>query len=194
MTHRRFDTDDNLITDFDRIFPRNTAASSKHAMPADFCTACQPNGAADQRVITDFAVVPDLHQIVDFYAVTDDRRINGAAIDGRASTDGHIRANTQATDLGNRLKPAFFIWRKTKAVCAQHSAGMHGTALTQAHVGIYDHIGENFRFRADGRVMPYHTVCLHHGTCLDAHIGSYHHMSPNVGVCSDISRWVHHRA
>ena len=71
---------------------------------------------------------------------------------------------------------------------------MHGTALTQAHVGIYDHIGENFRFRADGRVMTYHTVCLHHGTCLDAHIGFYHHMSPNVGGCRDISRWIHHRA
>ena len=64
----------------------DATATSQHAVSADLGAACEANRTTNQAVIADFAVMPYLHQVIDFYAGANYGVVDGPAVDRSART------------------------------------------------------------------------------------------------------------
>src|SRR5690349_6823179 len=67
---------------------------------------CDADLANDHAMSSDDDVVPDLHQIINFGALADDRVVQGAPVDGRIGPDLDVVLDDDAADLRHFEVPA----------------------------------------------------------------------------------------
>ena len=84
--------------------------------------------AAQNGIFSDFTIVRDLDEVINFCAALDNRRIEAGAIDTSVGADFHIVADFYVTDLRNFFALAVD-FKVAKAVGADDGARMDGDAL-----------------------------------------------------------------
>ena len=88
----------------------------------------------DDAMAPDDDVVPDLHEIINFGALADDRVLKGAAIDGRIGADLDVVLDDDAADL-RHLEVAAAAHGEAEAVLADAHARMDDDAVADQGVG-----------------------------------------------------------
>src|SRR5579872_677638 len=119
----------------------------------------------------DHHVVGDLHQIVDFRPLADDRVAIGAAVDRRAGADLDIVLNDDAADL-RHFRVAARPHGEAESVLADMDAGMDDDAVA-------DQGAENRRAGADGAVAPDPDVRANDGVGADHRSGADFRAGPD---------------
>ena len=90
---------------------------------------CYGSAPSNRSVCTNANIVSNLHLIIDFYTVFNDRILYGTTINGGIGTNLYIIANPHAASLWNFDPALIAITRKAKTVCANHGTRMHDGAL-----------------------------------------------------------------
>ena len=93
-----------------------------------------PHLRNQNAVPADDDVVADLHEIIDFRALADDRVAIGAAVDGRAGADLDVVLDDDAPDLRHLEMPAG-PEREAETVLSDVRAGMDDDAVADQRAG-----------------------------------------------------------
>jgi len=132
--------DSHSIADLDRRTATDSDTSGQYAVSSDPGAADDTHASADNRMCTDSTVVTDLHLVIYFDAVFDDRILDGTAVDGTGRTDADIRADTQAAELRNGNQMTTLVRRKPETIGSQHCTGMNLGSGTKYNAVIKHHI------------------------------------------------------
>jgi hypothetical protein len=126
-------------------------------------------------------VVTDLHQVVEFDAVFDDRVAQCTTVDAGVGTNLHVVADAHSAQLLD-LDPGTFFRRKAKAIGPDHGTGMHdatrtdmavfahGDARFEPSVGANVCTPLNHAQRADAGAGVHHGIGVHHGARVHARL------------------------
>src|SRR5713101_3952082 len=145
----------------------------QHGPVADLTGAGHADLADQNHVLSDVAVVPDLHQVVDLRAAADDRRAHGGAVDGGIGADLDVVLDDESPDLGDLLVRGS-VEGITEAIGAEDGPGVDDHAIPNADpVAYHDprvqhHVGSEHRSaahigeRAHERARADHRVTLDH--------------------------------
>src|SRR5713101_3459920 len=109
---------------------RDADLTRDHDVIARGAGAGNPHLTDQQIVSADFAVVADLHEIVDLRAFANDRGLERAAVDGGAGADFHVVADLHMAQLRN-LVVASVVQSITESVRADHRVGRNRDAMNQ---------------------------------------------------------------
>src|ERR1700733_10864527 len=100
-------------------------------------TSGEPSLRGDDDVFSDLAVVPNVHQIVDFRASSDASCVQGSAIDCSIGADLDIIFDFQAPDLRKFfIEASRLVTNIPKTVAAKHRPGVNDYALSKTHARI----------------------------------------------------------
>src|SRR3546814_15706954 len=106
--------------------------TANHTATPDTGTAGDPGAGGDRGVLTDTAVVCDLNEVVEPYAVLDDRVIDRAPIDTGVGANLDAITDDQRTELRDFL-PALGTTRIAETARAEHGARLHLATGTDHH-------------------------------------------------------------
>ena len=125
-----------------------------HAI-ADVRGARKPNLAAEQRVLADFASVPDLDEVVDFRSAADLRLADGGAVNRAVRLNFDVVANHRDSRLSHFFPFPVCFSREAEAVAAddhsvlQQDAVSDAAVLADARVRVSEEIVADFRAAID---------------------------------------------
>src|SRR5262249_33691177 len=154
----RLSSHDHEVPEFRR--PGDADVADDHAMPADH------------------HVVPDLHEIINFGAVADDRILKSAPVHAAIGADFDVAADDHPTDLWH-LEVALGAKGKPEAVLADPHAGVQDHTVadqsvckrcTGADIALptHDDAIANERSRGNERAAADARLAANHGAGLDA--------------------------
>ena len=127
----------------------------------------------------DLAVVPNLNQVVEFYALGDARVIERTTVNRSVRADLDVIANLHNANL-RKLPVLPFSKGVTESVRANHRAGMNFHAMADAHLVIEGHAGVNAAKLANPAARSNHAVRANLRFRADVHIFSNHGVGPDA--------------
>src|SRR5882672_2760015 len=151
--HARLRHQDRPLADGDVV--GHADLPREHGPAPDLARARHAHLADQDHVLTDIAVVPDLHEVVDLRAAPHDGRAHGGAVDGGIRSDLDISLDDESTHLRDLLVGGS-VEGIAESVGAQHGAGMDDDAITEPHS------------------LP------HHHPRIQPHVGSEHGPPPDI--------------
>src|SRR3954468_2572115 len=171
---------------------RNHRVAAKPAIFPYPCAAGDSRASGYSGMGTDMAVVANLDLIVQFHAFFDDGIVQRSTVDGRVCTDLNIIADDDAADLWN-FKPASFIHRHAKTICANDYAGMQNDALSDFAFMIDSDAGMQSRTGSNTSILADETVCADHNLVADFRAAFDDRTGPDAGGRGDLRARVHDR-
>ncbi len=145
-----------------------------------------PDTAGQCAVSADLHVVGHLNLVIQLDSVLDDRIFQRTPIDGGVGADFDIIANPHPAELRHFQPAAIAIQRQSKAIAADHRAGMHQNATTQLRPMTDGHLGDQPAPRANHRLFANHAVGPHDHASLDDRARFHRTMRANPGVSGDV--------
>src|SRR5690606_38142335 len=133
----------------------NTHLACNHDIVAGGSTAGDANLGAQQIVLADLAIVPDLHQVIDLCPAADACRSIGAAVDGRIGADLDVGADFYVPKLGSQFM-ATGVLTIAKPIGPNHGTGVNDGAIPDGGPFVEGHSREqchsltNLATRQDG--------------------------------------------
>src|SRR5690606_24795735 len=135
----------------------------------------------DQTVLTNAAVVADLHLIVDFAAFANHSVAQRAAIDGVVTADLHVIFNDDAANTFHALITAVFARHVLKAVVANRVVGVDDDVIAD-HRAFFDHrIGVNRHVVTNGHAV--HNAYAGHKMASLPYLAMFADIYPINGRC-----------
>ena len=135
----------------------------------------------------------DLYLVIQLHAVTDDRVIERAAVNGGVGADLHLVADNHATELRNFL-PALAILRKTEAVSTDHRTRLQQAVRANGATISENHMRDKAAARTYARALSDEAartdICIFH----DLSIVLNHGMRPDPRAFGDARRGADHGA
>jgi hypothetical protein len=80
--------------------------------------------------MTEFHIMSDLNEVVEFDAIMNSCRAHRRAVDTSIGAYFHVIAYCHITDLRNLLVRSIFLWSKAETISTYHAARMQDTRLT----------------------------------------------------------------
>ena len=131
----------------------------------------------DHAMATDYDVVPDLDEIINFRSFTDDRILKRASVDGRIRANLHVVLDDDAVDL-RHLEVPLAAHGEAEPVLADADTGMDRHAVAEERV-------RDRRERADVAIAADRHSRADHGTRRDARAAPDHRLWTDDGAGLD---------
>src|SRR5215469_2346676 len=126
-------------------------------LPADDHIVFNCNAAGKSRlgsnddIVTDLAVVPDVHQVIDLRAGPDTRSLKCSAVDRTVGANFNLIFNVKLSDLREFFMCAGSrVANVPKAIASENCAGVNDHAIAKSRAGINGHIWINLAFFPNG--------------------------------------------
>src|SRR5574344_2003126 len=103
--------------------PQNIGCPTNGAMRADTSTAGNAGVAGNDRLLSHWNVMGNLHQVVDLHSIADDGIVQCSPVDTGVGTDLHVVADAHGAQLGD-LEPLTSLRRKTETVRTNDNPGV----------------------------------------------------------------------
>lgn len=126
-------------------------------------------------------VVSDLNQVVELYAVINNRVIDGAPVDGGIGAYLHVVTNEHATDL-RHFYPYPFLMRDTEAIRADDNPGVNNASPAYPAIVINRYIWKNTCTAADGNIIANAAIRTNNYTVTETDIFAQHDIRPHTNL------------
>ena len=130
-------------------------------------------------MLANLHVVRDLHEVVNFCALADERRAERAAIHRHIRADLHVVADDDITNLRN-LAAKTAVKNVAKTVRTNHRAGVNADALADLGAGIKRDVRKQIRFVTEHRIRADGIAGLQNHLRAQLHAFAHDAMRPDV--------------
>ncbi len=158
--------------------PRNHPGAADNTVLAEHRAARDTGTASHHRILADHTVMADMHQVIEFATVLDDRVVERSAVDRRVGTDFDVVANQHPTQLRN-LDPVLTIRRKTETIGTDHCPSMNNASLTDLAIVINGHSWVEHRTVANSGPITNDTAGIDDDSLAQRYILADGDMRPN---------------
>jgi hypothetical protein len=128
----------NVVTYFN--VSNDTNATGKGAIAAYNRASSQTCATGYRGIFPDATVVSNLHLIIDYYTILNNRMSQRSPVHGCASTDLNAIPQPHTTELTD-LFPALWTGGISKAISPENGLRMNHAILTQMHIVVNHSVG-----------------------------------------------------